>query len=110
MRKLKRIQLSLDKEVISSLSGNDLSFIRGGGGVTATCQVMPELTRNGNECHSVKVWCESGSGPGIAVASCIPIETRNNCLTGNMNTCPCQISNDCYISNMCKVTQICIKE
>ena len=97
MKSLKKNELKLDKEVITSLSSVELSSVKGGATVYA-CTSVPdkcvEKTINICEVISLKPPCFETDRCTQAVAGCVFTKGGNPCVIlseGGLSKCYCQI-------------------
>lgn len=73
MKKINKINLKLDKEVITSLSGNDLSLVKGGGVTGAACDsngCIPAITK-AVTCNPRTVLCPVSADCSLYGGSCV---------------------------------------
>ena len=103
MKKIRKNDLKLEKEVISRLSANDLSYVKGGASVNNVGCVHP-VSYVPAECMTVlQNTCQ--------LTVCGGCQTGDNChvvLTkDNKNSCPCVYSDNGNCPPPAKLTDFC---
>lgn len=97
MKKINKINLKLDKEVITSLSGNDLSLVKGGGVTGAACDsngCIPAITK-AVTCDPRTVLCPVSAdcslhgGSCVYTEACMVTDTCNPVYSNKPQTCDC---------------------
>lgn len=100
MKKIKKSDLRLEKEVISALTENDLESMRGGTN-TKDSNVCIEFVSDKNSCMKTKCYqtecCASFAIPGEAN----PCQTNQNCLQSN----GCMTNPKCQNTFFCPYTK-----
>ena len=96
MKKIKKINLQIDKEVISSLSNDEMNSVKGGDGIftiEATCNCV----NPGSPIYSLDCYGGGGGGGTDSVGDCTGVVERGSKVgpTGvKPITCDCPISPD----------------